>query len=84
MIRHAQQWFVDIILLGFGGTPRYSFPEVRGLEGHKAKAITDKENPPVTGVIMHPGDPPFVDICCNREVIEVNKDGVVQGIPYVA
>lgn len=73
----------DIIHVGFAATPKFTWPELRGVDGQTAKATIEKENPVVTGVIKSPGDAPFGDICCNRVVIHVDNGGVVKSIPMV-
>ncbi|KAI6691747.1 hypothetical protein NL676_019457 [Syzygium grande] len=74
---------VDEVPCCLPATPKFTWPELRGVDGQTAKATIEKENPVVTGVIKSPGDAPFGDICCNRVVIHVDNGGVVKSIPMV-
>lgn len=56
---------------------------VDGEDGKKAKAIIEKENPQVTGVIMAPGTSYILDTCCNRVLIWVDDKGNTLGVPML-
>ncbi|CAI9115159.1 OLC1v1015996C1 [Oldenlandia corymbosa var. corymbosa] len=67
---------------GFCGN-KVEWPELIGMDGQKAKAIAQTENPAVTVFLVRSDAIITWDICCNRLRIFVDINGKVYDTPLV-
>ncbi|KAL3535629.1 hypothetical protein ACH5RR_004090 [Cinchona calisaya] len=61
----------------------YEWPELVGKDGESARIIIEKQSPELNVVVLHEGDPPLFDFCCNRVLLHVDEDNMVQITPEI-
>ncbi|KAG6430790.1 hypothetical protein SASPL_108863 [Salvia splendens] len=60
-----------------------SWPELVGVAGDSAVATIEKENPSVDAAIIKPGDSYLTAIFCDRVLVFVDSNGIVESVPTV-
>ncbi|KAF7848625.1 hypothetical protein BT93_L1793 [Corymbia citriodora subsp. variegata] len=62
----------------------FEWPELVGQSGEKAKALIEKDNVYVTVILIPVGKAiGFLDFCCNRVYVWIDKKGNVYQTPVV-
>ncbi|KAG6430789.1 hypothetical protein SASPL_108862 [Salvia splendens] len=60
-----------------------SWPELVGVTGDSAVATIEKENPSVDAVVITPDDSYPLAIFCDRVLVFVDSNGIVEKVPTV-
>ncbi|KAG6427748.1 hypothetical protein SASPL_111995 [Salvia splendens] len=65
------------------GVGKISWPELVGVAGDSAVATIEKENPSVDAVVITPDDAYLPALYCDRVLVFVDSNGIVERVPNV-